>query len=172
MSNGPSNQAERERRWFRRSVVIFLSVLLLCLVSSFFQIDRASYSKDGLSIVRLGDGAVQMYRAAAFRRIAPTEWSISGPRWPNMDRIGSFGVPPFTGRSTTYGLPLWPLIVPPVFFMWWMWIRMRRAEDRGHKCHHCGYDLRGLAITTTRCPECGVRRLRPRGEERFRGELP
>lgn len=172
MSNGPKHHAARERRWFRCSIVIFLSVLLLCIGSTFFRIDRASYSTNGLSILRLGDASFQFYRAAAFRRVAPTEWSISGPHLPDMNRVGSFGVPPFTGRADIVGVPLWPFVVPAVLFMWWTWTQKCRAEDRGHKCHRCAYDLRGLAITTTRCPECGAQPLRLRGEVRADGALP
>jgi hypothetical protein len=82
-------------------------------------------------------------------------YAISKPGWSWWFDVTDRSGPPVA--STTYGIPLWPLIlgagVPPVL----LWRRDIRVwcRQRAGLCIACGHKRHGLP-TDTLCPECSA----------------
>ena len=91
------------------------------------------------------------------------EWSgdhsYPEPTWMPKSRSGYGGYTrSTTGPALEIDIPLWPLVVPLAFLVWYNnWLSpIRRHRRRKRKklglCVKCGYDLRA---SKERCPECG-----------------
>ena len=83
---------------------------------------------------------------------APVEWGLRIPWFSKYDRrtlpLRPFW-PGFAINTIFYAAILWLL------FAFTFALRRRMRAHRG-RCVGCGYDLRGRAVESNACPECGV----------------
>jgi hypothetical protein len=94
----------------------------------------------------------------------PSDFHQPPPRWMFGRRTGPFFWWQFSDSSMpgirVVILPLWiPTLVLASLTTILLWEDLaRRHRRRRGLCPSCGYDRRGLATPTTKCPECGTKR--------------
>lgn len=87
------------------------------------------------------------------------EWrlDIRKPHWPQL--IVQYHVHPIADQlyDKDVILPLTPLLAAMLAATGWLWWReVRTRRRKAWQCAKCGYDRRGLAATSAKCPECGA----------------